>query len=60
VVTRRKTEKAAAGYGSGPSSSFDGFGQRLFGLFERASDVVDADATSVVLFTEDFEKFSGS
>jgi hypothetical protein len=54
MVTRRKTEKAAAGYGSGPSSSFDGFGQGLFGLFERASDVVDADATSVVLFSEDF------
>ncbi len=58
VVARRNSEESASASSSdGASAALDALRQRLFGLFEGASNVVDADATSVVLETSEGNSF---
>ena len=53
VVARRKAEESTSATSSdGASAALDAFRQRLLGFLERTSNVVDADATSVILLTQ--------
>jgi len=58
MVAWRKAEESTSSDSSDcTSSTLDAFRQRLFGLLERASNVVDADAASVILLTQFLYEF---
>jgi hypothetical protein len=57
MAWRKSEESASASSSDGASAALDAFRQRLFGLFEGTSNVVDADAASVVLKTSEGNSF---